>query len=88
MKNLLFLLLFSAYAYCNGQLPDYYAYLVKGEVTVVKPGAKPVLLKQNSFIYKVDEINLKSGAEITLVDKDQNFFVLRTAGSYPAKKFS
>jgi hypothetical protein len=85
MKKLLFVSIFFAASYCNAQLPDYYTYLVKGQATVMKPGAKAMLLKQNSFIYKADEIALQNGAEVTLVDKDQNFFVLRSAGIYPAK---
>jgi hypothetical protein len=84
MKNLFIVLLFTS-LYCVGQLPDYYVFLVKGDVTVTKPGIKPVPVKQNSFIYKADIINLKNGAEITLADKDQNFFVLRSPGIYEAK---
>ena len=84
MKSLFIALLFTA-SCCKGQLPDYYVFLVKGDVKVTKPGARPIAAKQNSFIYKADVIDLKKGAEVTLADKDENFFVLRSPGIYPAK---
>src|SRR6476659_8098764 len=82
MKNVLIFLLFATSLYCKGQSPDYYVYLVKGNVTVTRPRSKPIPVKQNNFIYKADIISLKNGAEITLVDKDQKFFVINSPGNH------
>lgn len=69
----------------KAQVPDYYVFLVKGDVEVSRPGAKAELLKQNNFVFKDQIIHLKDKAEITLSDNNQNFFVLKTAGTYKAK---
>lgn len=63
-------------------MPDYYVYLVSGEATIIKPGAKPMAVRQNQLVYKNDVITLIKGAELTLVDKDAAFLVLNTAGNY------
>ena len=58
------------------QLPDYYVYLVTGEITITKPGAKPVVVKQKDLVFKNDILVLKKGTSVTLVDKDASFFTL------------
>ena len=58
------------------QLPDYYVYLVTGEITITKPGAKPVVVKQKDLVFKNDVLVLKKGTSVTLVDKDASFFTL------------
>lgn len=81
--NLLSLLLV-----CNmvqAQFPEYHVFLVSGSVESNRPGAKPVALKQNAFIFKDQVIILKDKAELTLSDKNKNFYVLRTPGTYKAK---
>ena len=85
MKTLHTILFLAIFFHCNAQMPDYYIFLVKGDVSVSKPGGKPVLLKQNVFIYKDQVIILKKDAELTLSDRDQNFFVLRSPGINKAK---
>lgn len=85
MKSLIILLLFATPSYCHGQLPDYYVFLIKGNANVISSGGKPVPLKQNGFIYTSDAIDLKTGAEVTLSDKELRFFVLRSPGIYKTK---
>jgi len=85
MKNVITLLLLAISSYCNAQLPDYYIFLIKGEANLIKPAAKPIPVKPNSFIYTSDVIEVKKGAEITLADKSQQFFVLRSPGIYKTK---
>ena len=85
MKILQFLLFNMVMLGGKAQIPDYYVFLVKGDVEVSRPGTKAVLLKQNNFVFKDQIIHLKEKAEITLSDNNQNFFVLKTAGAYKAK---
>ncbi|MEO8150650.1 MAG: hypothetical protein ABI723_23665 [Bacteroidia bacterium] len=63
-------------------LPDYYVYLVMGDATLTKPGKKPVIIKQKQLIYKNDVVTLKKGTDVTLSDKDGNFWVLNTPGVF------
>ncbi len=86
MKYLMVILLFAASSHSQAQLPDYYVYLVSGEATITKPGAKPIVVKQSQLVYKTDVIALKKGTELTLVDKDASFVVLTAAGTYKASE--
>lgn len=70
----------------QAQLPDYYVYLVSGEATITKPGAKAIAVKQNQLVYKGDVMVLKKGTELTMVDKEAVFLVLNTAGTYKASE--
>lgn len=82
MKYLLILILCTLSWQSQAQLPDYYVYLVSGDATISKPGAKPGAVKQNQLVYKNDVIALKKGTEITLVNKEAGFLILNTAGTY------
>ena len=82
MRPLLLIFIFLLCQQVNAQLPDYYVYLVSGEATITKPGAKPMAVRQNQLVYKNDVITLVKGTELTLVDKDAAFLVLNTAGNY------
>ncbi len=82
MKCLMVIFLFAFCLQGQAQIPDYYVYLVSGDASISKPGAKPIAAKQNQLVYKNDILILKKGTEITLVDKDAGFFVLNTAGTY------
>jgi hypothetical protein len=82
MKKFSIILLLAIGQQCLAQLPDYYVYLVTGEATIAKPAAKPVVIKQKQLVYKNDIIVLKKATELTMVDKDANFIVLNTAGTF------
>ena len=82
MKYLLSIMLFTVVGQSQAQLPDYYVYLISGSAGIVKPGAKAIEIKQNQLLYKSDVLVLKKGTEITLVDKEANFLVLNTAGTF------
>jgi len=82
MKYVLILILLAQCHQGQSQLPDYYVYLVTGDVTLSNNGIKPMTVKQKQLVYKNNTIVLKKGAEVTLVDKDGNFLVLNTAGTY------
>lgn len=86
MKYLIFIFLFALCLQGQAQLPDYYVYLVNGEATITKPGAKPMAVKQKQLVYKNDVIILKKATELTLADKDAGFLVLNTAGIYKASE--
>ena len=86
MKHLLIVIFYACSQQCQAQLPDYYVYLITGEGTIAKSGAKPVAAKQSQLVYKNDIIVLKKGAEITLADKEASFLVLNTAGTYKASE--
>jgi hypothetical protein len=82
MKHLLFTAIMLACQVCVAQqLPDYYVYLVKGNVSVVKPGAKPAIVKQNQYLYKNDMLTIAKNAEVTLVNRDGKMLVLNAPGS-------
>ncbi len=85
MKKILIILFFAICFHSYSQSPDYYVFLIKGEVSVSKTGAKPVPLQQNVFIYKDQLITVKKDAELTLADKNQNFLVLRSPAVYKVK---
>ncbi len=85
MKRILTILLLIVCSQAYSQSPDYYVFLVKGEVSVSKAGAKPIPLQQNVFIYKDQLITVKKDAELTLADKNQNFLVLRSPAVYKVK---
>jgi hypothetical protein len=78
MKSFFLLLLISVCLQTGAQLPDYYVYLVTGEVTITKPGAKPVPVKQKDLVYKNDILTLKKGMSVTLVDRDASFLTLNS----------
>lgn len=82
MKYILILILCTVCRQSQAQLPEYYVYLVSGDATITKPGAKPIAVKQNQLVYKADVIVLKKGTEITLVDKEASFLVLNGTGTY------
>jgi len=77
---LLMLIFYSVYSHC--QLPDYYVYLVTGDVTITKPGKAPLAVKQKDLIFKNDILTLKKGTSVTLVDKDASFVVLNAPASW------
>lgn len=60
------------------QLPDYYVYLVKGEVTVSDQKEKH-RLQQGEFLYKSALLIFTGKSELTLVNKDAEYFVLDAA---------
>ena len=82
MKYLIAILFVAFCLQCQAQFPDYYVYMVTGDVTIIKPGAKPIAVEQKQLVYKNDVIAVKKGGEITLLDKDANYFLLNTAGNY------
>ncbi len=82
MKHLLILLSFALCEQASTQFPDYCVFLVSGEVTITKPNAKAIAVKQKEFVYKNDIISVKKGASVTLLDKEGSFLILNSAGVY------
>jgi len=66
------------------QEPEYYSYLVKGQVQYKKAKAKPLSLAPKTLLYNGDAIILPKGknAEVTLVDKKSNYITISTPGTY------
>ena len=59
----------------QAQLPDYYIYLVKGNASITNAGKKPVMVKQKQLVFKNDVLSIGKGAELTLVDRNANYYV-------------
>lgn len=81
MKHLLLPLLLVFYLQSQAQLPDYYIYLVKGNASITNAGKKPVMVKQKQLVFKNDVLSIGKGAELTLVDRNANYYVIKTEGS-------
>lgn len=84
MKNVF--LFFTVIFFANNlqaQLPDYYVYLVKGNVYLSKNNTKQAL-KQGDFIFLNDVISVDKNSEITIVNKDEKYAVLNTPGIFKA----
>ena len=62
------------------QMPEYNAYLVKGNVTIKDAKGKTTVVKPKQWIHKTDIITLSNGAEITLANKESKMLVLQTPG--------
>ena len=62
--------------------PEYYVYLVSGNVSVKKYGKDRISLKQGLIIYKNDSITLNKAAAVTLIDSVGNFLNVDSAGVY------
>ncbi len=86
MKRIVALLLFFKIVQGYSQPHDYYVFLVKGEVWVSKPGAKAVLIRQNSFLDNDESITIKKNGEVTLAGKNQDYYILRTPGTFKVNK--
>ena len=71
---------------CRAQLPEYYVYLVKGDITVQKPNKKTEKIKQKQLLFKEDILTLTKNSEVTLVNKDANYLVLNTPGTIRASE--
>lgn len=72
----------------KAQFPAYYVYLIKGEARVRKSGGKLNKILPHDLLYKDDVLFLKPRAELTLVDKSNNFVVLTVAKSYRVDSLS
>jgi hypothetical protein len=66
---------------CSAQLPEYYVFLVKGDVTLLKPNKKSEKVKQKHLLFKDDVLAIPLNSEVTLVNKDANYIVLNTPGT-------
>ena len=85
MKFLLLLLFFFGSFKCHAQFPQYYVFLIKGNVTVLNNSKKKVPLRQNDFLYETDKILFQQGAELTLVDHEKRFFNIYGRKEVPVK---
>lgn len=85
MKYIITFLFFSTCFQCFSQVHDYYVFLVKGDVLVFKPGANATLVKQNSFLDNGQLITIKKNAEVTVVGREQEYYVLQSPGTYKVK---
>ncbi len=85
MKYICTLLFFLACSQCFSQVHDYYVFLVKGDVYVSKPGTNSALVKQNSFLDNGQLITIKKDAEVTIVGREQEYYVLKSPGTYKVK---
>ena len=84
MRILPILLLIIITTKVSAQEPEYYSYLVKGQVQYKKAKAKPSRLPPKTLLYSEDAIILPKGknAEVTLVDKKSNYIIISTPGTY------
>jgi hypothetical protein len=81
-KNYFILLFLLHCNWVEAQLPDYYVYLVSGNVTIQKGSAKPQQLKPKQLVYKEDVLTIPESAEAQLVNRDTKFILLNTPGVY------
>jgi hypothetical protein len=72
----------------KAQLPAYYVYLIKGGAHVRKSDGKLNKILPHDLLYKDDVLFLKPRAELTLVDKSNNFVVLTVAKNYRVDSLS
>ena len=86
MKSLFVFLCFVTHLQSNAQPQGYLVFLVKGNVIASKPGGKPVVLQQNAFVGNDQLITLQKNEEITLADKEQHFYVLKSPAIYKVKE--
>jgi hypothetical protein len=88
MKNvfLFFTIIFSINR-LQAQIPDYYVYLVKGNVYLSKSNTKQAL-KQGDFIFLKDIISVDKNSEVTIVNKDEKYAVLNTPGVFKTSTFN
>jgi len=84
MRILSILILIIVSSKVFAQEPEYYSYLVKGQVQYKKAKAKPSSLAPKTLLYSDDAIILPKGknAEVTLVDKKSNYIIISTPGTY------
>ncbi|MBV9961752.1 MAG: hypothetical protein JO072_05845 [Parafilimonas sp.] len=80
MKRSLLISIVLLYNVCSAQFPDYYVYLVKGNVTVSNQKGKHTL-KQGEFLYKTDALIFADRSELTLTNKDADYFVLNASNN-------
>lgn len=85
MKSLFVFLCFVTCLQNDAQSQGYLVFLVKGNVMASKPGGIAVVLKQNAFLDNDQVITLQKNEEVTLADKEQNFYVLKSPGIYKVK---
>lgn len=57
------------------QIPDFFVFSYKGDITYTRQGGSPVKIQSKTLLYKSD-ILLASGGSLVLVDADENFFTL------------
>jgi hypothetical protein len=81
MRSMVLFVLIFLSGICSAQLPEYYVYLVKGDVTLLKPNKKSEKIKQKHLIFKEDVLAIPANSEVTLVNKDANYIVLNTPGT-------
>lgn len=84
MRTLAFILFILIGHHVDGQMPEYYSYLVKGQVQYKRAKAKALTLPPKTLLFQEDLIILPKGkkAELTLVDKNSNYIVLSDPGTY------
>src|ERR1700741_1588032 len=84
MRKLAIILLIFIWNNVEGQMPEYYSYLVKGQVQYKKAKAKPLALAPKTLLFREDVVILPKGqkAELTLVDKNSNYIVISDPGTY------
>lgn len=82
MKHILLVIFLFTFLIPMAQLPEYYVYLVKGNVLQKKPNGPATPVKQKELVYKTDVLIINKDAALTLVNKEQKNLVLTEAGSY------
>ena len=90
MRALAFILFIFVWNNVDGQMPEYYSYLVKGQVQYKKAKAKPLTLAPKTLLFREDVIILPKGkkAELTLVDKNSNYIVISNPGNYKVSELT
>ena len=90
MRILALFLLIASGKFALSQTPEYYSYLVKGQVQYKKAKAKPTDLVPKTLLFREDLIILPKGkkTEITLVDTKSNYLVISDPGTYKIAELS
>ncbi len=90
MRRFAFILFIFIWNNVDGQMPEYYSYLVKGQVQYKKAKAKPLTLTSKTLLFREDIIILPKGkkAELTLVDKNSNYIVISNPGTYKVSELT
>ncbi len=80
-KFIFFLL--ACYLNSPAQMPEYFVDLYIGSVQILKPGKKPVQVKNRTLLFREDKILLKKdGDQVTLLNKEAEYLILNKKGVY------
>jgi hypothetical protein len=70
------------------KFPEYYVYLLKGNVTLSASNGKSEKIKLNQYLYEDGVLTIASNSEITLLNKEAKLLVLNTSGTFAVKNLA